>query len=473
MLHAMLFNTYEFIYLFVPIVLIGFYSIPRIHFKILFLTLASYFFYGFWNYQFIPLLLGSTLIDFFVGKKIHQTESLAKRRTLLLVSMITNLGVLGFFKYFNFFSDSFFSFANAVNLEMGSFTPWDIILPVGISFYTFQSMSYTIDVYRRSTGPYENFVSFAAYVSLFPQLVAGPIIRHNDLVPQLMDHSSYKFNANNFSQGLILFVLGLSKKVLIADRIGVTVDTLLPNLEYLTGLESWLCLLGYTTQLYFDFSGYSDMAIGLGKMMNLDFPINFNSPYKSKSITEFWQRWHMTLSSWLRDYLYISLGGNRKGTFKTYRNLFLTMLLGGLWHGANWTFVAWGAFHGSILIIERKLNWPKVKAPAFLKMGLTFLLVMIGWAFFRSPSISFAIDWIGQLFVMEDFFMLKSIKGSLKDRFLFALAFGLIIVFSKKNLYERDLRNYFKPTYAFAYALLLIICTLYFGSKSPFLYFQF
>lgn len=464
----MLFNTYEFVYLFVPIVLFGFYFTPKIKHKVLFLTLSSYFFYGFWNYKFIPLLLASTFIDFYVGKRLHHTKGAAKRKSLLLISLFTNLGLLGFFKYFNFFTSSVYAIAG-----WESFQTWDIVLPVGISFYTFQSMSYTIDVYRKKTGPYEDFTSFAAYVSLFPQLVAGPIIRHNDLVYQLQDPNTYKFDSEQFSKGIILFVIGLSKKVLIADRIGHTVDTILPNLEYLTGLESWLCLVGYTVQLYFDFSGYSDMAIGLGKMMNLNFPINFNSPYKSKSITEFWQRWHITLGSWLRDYLYISLGGNRNGIFKTYRNLFITMLLGGLWHGANWTFVIWGAFHGALLALERKTNWTESRLPSGIKISITFLMVMIGWAFFRSPDVSFAFDWLEKLVFSEEFFKIKNISGSLKDRFAFALGLGLVIIFTRKNSHELDLRNYFYRRHAFAYALLLIVCTLYFVSESPFLYFQF
>lgn len=345
----MLFNSYEFIFLFLPITLLSYFLVKSARLKLFILAISSYLFYGYWNYKFLPLLLLSTMVDFYIGKKLGDNEDHPlKRKYLLWTSLVLNLGLLGFFKYFNFFMES------AAFISGGHFDSWNIILPVGISFYTFQSMSYTIDIYRGHQKPYDDFLAFATYVSFFPQLVAGPIVRHDELVPQFITPKDKgRLNWDDLTQGSQRFIIGLAKKILIADTIGVAIDQALIHLPDFSTLEAWMCALGYTFQIYYDFSGYSDMAIGLGRMFGFTFPENFHSPYKSKSITEFWRRWHMTLSFWLRDYLYISLGGNRSGKWGTYKNLILTMLLGGLWHGANWVFVIWGIYHGLLLAIER------------------------------------------------------------------------------------------------------------------------
>lgn len=412
---------------------------------------------------------------------MERTNNQNRRRTLLLASVVANLGLLGFFKYYYFFTDNTSSLLSLFGVDWSA-PNWNIILPVGISFYTFQSMSYTIDVYRAHSGAYKKFWAFAAYIALFPQLVAGPIVRHDELVPQILKAGEQRFNSVNFSRGIYFFVLGLSKKLLIADLIGVAVDQLLGQVHQLSLLEAWLCALGYTLQLYFDFSGYSDMAIGLGWFLGFSMPQNFNSPYKSKSITEFWQRWHMTLSFWLRDYLYISLGGNRRGQWKTYRNLFLTMFLGGLWHGAGWTFAIWGSFHGLLLAIERfsKNNLKDnilvstfFSAPGFIKQACTFLLVVIGWVLFRAPTMDIAWVWYTKMFTNPNLFTITNLTSSAKDRFLGALVIGLILVFFTKNSFEKETDLKYNYKHALWYAFLFFMCVIYLAKESPFLYFQF
>jgi alginate O-acetyltransferase complex protein AlgI len=336
-------------------------------------------------------------------------------------------------------------------------------------------MSYVIDVYRKASDAHAHLLEFAGYVTLFPHQISGPLVRHNYIVPQLESADTYVFDADNFWRGCCFFILGLSKKLLIADRIAIVVDPLIGNMSSISNLEAILAMLGYTIQLYFDFSGYSDMAVGLGLMMNIRFPANFKSPYKSTSVTEFWQRWHITLSSWLRDYLYISLGGNRVGKFKTYRNLMLTMAIGGLWHGANWTYVVWGVFHGSLLAIERFFvdrGWDVLKNK-YLKGAITFLLVNIAWVFFRSPDFAVAALWLKKAFLLagDGSMQIYHIPLNHKDRFFVALGVGLLLAFFAKNTWERQ----YKPSVAKALGLafLLFVCLSFMGEESPFLYFQF
>lgn len=470
----MLFNSYAFIFLFLPITLLGYYLIKKKKLQLWFLFLSSVFFYAYWSTTYVFLLLFTVVLDFFIAERIAQAKTPRARKGFLLVSLICNLSVLGFFKYYNFFADSL----NGAFHFFGDTSPLPIlhlVLPIGISFYTFQSMSYVLDVYRRACDTHANLLEFAGYVTLFPHQISGPLVRHNHIVPQLEAAKTYFFHSENFWRGCYFFVFGMSKKVLIADRIAVVVDPLVQNIGTVSNLEAILAMLGYTTQLYFDFSGYSDMAVGLGMMMNIQFPQNFNSPYKSKSITEFWQRWHITLSSWLRDYLYISLGGNRVGALKTYRNLFLTMAIGGLWHGANWTYVVWGCFHGIALGLERL--WKDLKFPTIsnsaVKWVFTFLLVNIGWVFFRAPDIKTSLVWLKKVFVIggAGTWDLTYIAIRHKDRFFIALAIGIIMALSAKNTWQIK----FKPSLfrAFLLALMFVICLTYMGEESPFLYFQF
>lgn len=420
------------------------------------------------------LLFFTVVLDFYIARAIASAKTPGARKAFLLTSLIANLSILGFFKYYNFFADS----ANGLVSLFGEAHPiptLNLILPIGISFYTFQSMCYVIDVYRQTSDAHANLLSFAGYVTLFPHQISGPLVRHNKIIPQLENEATYRFHSDNFWRGCYFFIFGLAKKMLIADLIAAAINPLVHNMPSISNLEAILAMVGYTFQLYFDFSGYSDMAVGLGLMMNIQFPQNFNSPYKSLSITEFWQRWHISLSAWLRDYLYISLGGNREGKIKTYRNLLLTMAIGGLWHGANWTYVFWGVFHGFFLAIERFFRdrgWDVLRSK-YLKGFLTFLLVNVAWVFFRSPDFKVALLWLQKafLFTHEHSWTLYHIALKFKDRCLIALGLGIIMTFFCKNTWQIQ----FKPSFrnALILALLFIICLTYMGEESPFLYFQF
>ena len=348
------------------------------------LLVASYYFYAYWDYRFCGLLLLSTVVDFVVARTIANTENRSARRNLLIVSLTVNLGVLAWFKYFNFFIDSAAPFLQSIGLSSSTLP---IILPVGISFYTFQTLSYTIDVYRRKIQPTDNVIEFATYVAFFPQLVAGPIVRARELLPQLSEMPQW--SNRRFYGGAQQMLRGAVKKILLADRLGEMVDVVFAGPELYSGATVWIAVLAYTGQIYFDFSGYTDIAIGAAKMLGYRFPVNFRHPYLATTIADFWRRWHMTLSRWLRDYLYISIGGNRQGALMTYRNLMITMVLGGLWHGAAWTFVLWGAWHGLALAVERFAHRSLgMRLPRFAGWLLTIAVVISGWVLFRSESLA-------------------------------------------------------------------------------------
>ena len=384
----MVFSSHLFIYYFLPFSLGLYYLLPRSakHYG---LTLGSYLFYGWANPKFVLLMLASTVIDYICGRVIATDRH---RQLAVTVSVCTNLSLLGFFKYFNFAIGNYNAVASLIGLPILR-DVLNVTLPLGISFYTFQSMSYTIDVYRGQAKPISNFIDFACYVSMFPQLVAGPIVRFSQVAEQLQ-HRTHTLD--KLTQGIAFFSVGLSKKILLANPCGKIADTVF-DAGAVAVLDAWYGTVAYAFQIYFDFSGYSDMAIGLGLMLGFTFPKNFDSPYRSASITEFWRRWHISLSSWLRDYLYIPLGGNRKGQVRTYINLAIVMLLGGLWHGASWNFVIWGGIHGGMLALERMRDkssfyqqWPNA-----IRVGLTFLLVLVTWVFFRSANLSRAVTLLG------------------------------------------------------------------------------
>ena len=410
----MVFSSHVFLFYFLPLVLLVYYASPA-KFRHLGLTLLSYVFYGWANPIFIILMLTSTLIDYCCGLAIDSFDakpgidsppggtaaavrSQTGKNIALIVSICTNLSLLAFFKYFNFFIDS----VNAAASLFGSASAaisvsFRIALPLGISFYTFQSMSYTIDLYKGRVSVMRNFIDFACYVSLFPQLVAGPIIRFAEVADQLKFRTH---TAEKFARGFAFLAMGLAKKVLIANPCGKIADIAFGT----AGIPlhtAWYGIIAYAFQIYYDFSGYSDMAIGLGLMLGFVFPKNFDSPYLSKSITEFWRRWHLSLSYWLRDYLYIPLGGNRKGTARTYLNLAAVMLLGGLWHGASWNFVIWGGLHGLLLVSERIVGKKPfyAKLPGAAKTVLTFGLILITWVFFRADTLSAAVGYLGSMFI--------------------------------------------------------------------------
>jgi alginate O-acetyltransferase complex protein AlgI len=399
----MVFSSYLFLFYFLPVALLLYYAAPR-RVKHLVLTVLSYVFYGWANPLFVVLLFASTLVDYLAGLAIGRERSHAddarwptpRARTALVVSLTSNLLVLGFFKYFNFGVDSYDSLVGWLGLDaLRLDVALKVTLPLGISFYTFQSMSYAIDVYRGQARAIRSFVDFACFVSMFPQLVAGPIIRFSEIADQLRERTH---TPAKFARGIAFFSLGMAKKVLLANPCGKIAD-LAFGAGSLAPLEAWYGVTAYAFQIYFDFSAYSDMAIGLGLMLGFVFAKNFDSPYRAQSMTDFWRRWHISLSTWLRDYLYVPLGGNRKGPGRTYVNLFLVMLLGGLWHGAAWNFVIWGGLHGALLAYERMRG----KSPAYGRLGaparvaVTFVLVLITWVFFRAPDLPAALRYLGHM----------------------------------------------------------------------------
>jgi alginate O-acetyltransferase complex protein AlgI len=391
----MVFSSYLFLFYFLPVSLALYYLAPA-RARHLVLTIASYIFYGWANPLFTPLLFISTLVDFLAGRAIGRAPGTRRARVALVVSLCSNLALLGFFKYYNFGADNLAILADWVGLPaLRLDSVLRVTLPLGISFYTFQSMSYTIDVYRGEAEPVASFVDFACFVSMFPQLVAGPIIRYSSVADQLRWRSH---TASKFTRGLAFLSVGLAKKVLLANPCGKIAD-LAFEAGSLTPLDAWYGAAAYAFQIYFDFSGYSDMAIGLGLMMGFVFMQNFDSPYRSQSITEFWHRWHISLSTWLRDYLYLPLGGNRKGPARTYVNLFIVMLLGGLWHGAAWNFVIWGALHGALLAGERLRGkaalYQGLPAPA--RVAATFTILLFTWVFFRAHDVPHALGYIGDM----------------------------------------------------------------------------
>jgi len=413
----MIFTELRFFY-FLAIVLALYWMTPWWRMRKIFLLLASYVFYGVWDYRFLSLILISTVCDYLVGLGLDRDEgrggskgaggaSVARRRLLLLTSLVVNLGLLGFFKYFNFFVDSAADFLNLLGFEPHRPT-LNVILPVGISFYTFQTLSYTIDIYRGDLRPTRDLPDFALFVAFFPQLVAGPIVRAAHFMPQLVEKKSA---ANiNYQRWLTLFLIGFVKKACVADHVAPQVDAFFAKPDGYAGASAWIAVALYAVQIYCDFSGYSDMAIATAGMLGFRVPINFSHPYFAPNIADFWRRWHISLSSWLRDYLYIPLGGNRRGRRRTYINLMLTMVLGGLWHGAAWTFVIWGFLHGIGLAIhkaifgddrrdenlERSNGWARLPG-TLANVVLTFAFVCLGWVFFRSASLAEALTVLGRM----------------------------------------------------------------------------
>lgn len=470
----MVFSSNIFLFLFLPAFL-GIYYLTPSRGKNLVILLGSYGFYAWWRVDFLLLFVAVTLWNYMIGLLISQAlnQSVAKR--WLALGVTGNLATLGYFKYANFGVDSFNAIISSLGFE--PFVLASVILPIGISFYTFQAISYIIDVYRKDTPPTRHIIDFAAFIALFPQLIAGPVLRYKDLADQFVARTH---SLALFSEGATRFMQGFISKVFIADSIAPIVDACYAN-PTPSVADAWLGALAYTAQLFFDFAGYSAMAIGLGLMMGFRFIENFNHPYISQSITEFWRRWHISLSSWLRDYLYISLGGNRHGTFKTYRNLFLTMFLGGLWHGANWTFALWGAWHGVILSIERALG-VKVGVGGFnlFAWGLTFLLVMLGWVMFRAPDVATALHLYQAMFGFASLSLSEPLVQDITGLQLSILALAYVVVFvagfrhSIAKWFDQRSQLLYRATQLAVLPLFaLSLLKLSAQSFSPFLYFQF
>lgn len=395
----MIFNSFVF-WGFLALVVAVYWRLPH-RSQNIFLFAASYFFYGYWDWRYLGLIAASTLVDFLVSTNLERLQDARRRKQLIVVSVIANLAFLGFFKYFNFFISEFAQLLQSVGLQPHIAT-LSIVLPVGISFYTFQSMSYTIDVYRRTTKPTKDLIEFALFVSYFPQLVAGPIERSSQLLPQITAQRRYR--TGDFSEGLYHVLIGMFKKVILADNVAPIVNRVFDaSASGLTSTEVLLGIVAFALQIYGDFSGYSSIAQGVSRWLGIDLSYNFRTPYFSRTPSEFWLRWHISLSSWLKDYLYIPLGGNRRTPNRTYVNLMLTMLLGGLWHGASWTFVAWGAWHGLILVayraagVESSSKLPSGFLMEAASMLLMFFLVCVGWTFFRAENLPEALAMLGAL----------------------------------------------------------------------------
>ncbi len=395
----MLFNSLEY-FIFLPSVFFLYWFIIQKNLRVqnLLLIISSYVFYGWWDYRFLSLIFLSTVVDYFVGLKIYDSNNKKTKKSYLWVSILFNLSLLGFFKYFNFFIDSWIDLLSTVGYESDSTWTLNVILPVGISFYTFQTMSYSLDIYHGKLKPTKDFVSFASFVSFFPQLVAGPIERASNLLPQILNNRVFKYEQG--VQGLKLILYGMFKKVVIADSLAPYVDTIFENYTTFNGGVLLLGLIYFSFQIYCDFSGYSDIAIGTSKLFGFELMSNFKFPYFSRDIGEFWRRWHISLSTWFRDYLYIPLGGSKKGKWISIRNIFIIFMVSGFWHGANWTFIVWGLIHAMLYIplflrgknrqytstIVAEDNWLPTFKELF-QMGSTFFFTMIAWVFFRSESI--------------------------------------------------------------------------------------
>ena len=383
----MIFNSPVFLFGFFPIVFALFWLARTKQQRYVLLTISGYVFYGYWNWKFCFLLLLSSLVSFIAGLGIERASSRAASRTWMVSSIGFDLTILGFFKYYNFFSSNLHHILPALHPPQ-----LNVILPIGISFYTFHTITYIADVAAGRVRPTHHLFEYLAYVALFPQLVAGPIVRFRQIEADL-ERIDRRPRADQQARGLGYFVVGLVKKVMIADTVARFIDPLLKVSATLSMTGAWLVALGYALQIYYDFSGYSDMAVGLGHLFGLRIPQNFNAPYRAEGVRDFWRRWHISLSTCLRDYLYIPLGGNRRGAVRTIVNLMITMLLGGLWHGANWTFVIWGAYHGVWLAMDRALEPWLQRLPRLVYRWGTFLVVLIGWVLFRSENLSMAMGW--------------------------------------------------------------------------------
>lgn len=503
----MLFNSIPFVGGFLPVVLAGFFIASALVGRwtpVFWLVAASLFFYGWWDYHNLLILVPSVLINYWLGSAIGRKREVAQpasARALLVLGIALNLAALGYFKYFGFLA------ANIVDIFGLQHTVRQLLLPIGISFFTFQQIKFLVDRYTGKSADQPDFKSYALFVVFFPHVIAGPIVQHDELLPQIQDRWFIRFSPDVFADGVALFLLGLAKKLVLADQFAIYANQgfdAAATGEPISFFVAWSAALGYTLQLYFDFSGYSDMAIGLARMFGLHFPMNFNSPYKAVNIIDFWRRWHMTLSRFLREYLYIPLGGNRRGPIRRYVNLMATMLLGGLWHGAGWTFVVWGGLHGAFIIanhawhrLRRAVGWPPAQPRIwgrFAGISVTFFVVVIAWVFFRAKSFAAASDVLSgmagqhgallpsqviQLIPMLGHFVRSvgavpnlaggTVLGFIGMVWLFALGFG--IVFLAPHLYQVSARTrlfLLVPTFAFAVQRLLFA-----GAAAPFLYFQF
>ncbi len=459
----MVFASFLFLFWFLPAFVPLYFATP-VRLRNLVLTIGSFVFYGWWRPHYVLLMVFTVALDYSVARAMGEPGRSKHRKLWLWFSIVSNLGLLGWFKYANLFVGTWNDLA-----------PWpieweQILLPVGISFFTFQSMSYTIDVYRGDVKPVRSFLDLLCFVSMFPQLVAGPIVRYSDIEHELR---SRRVDFRTATDGVLLFALGLAKKVLIADSVGPLVDSVY-SLDAPGLVPAWLAAFGYSIQIYFDFSGYSDMAVGLGWMLGFHFPANFRSPYRSASITELWRRWHISLSTWLRDYLYVPLGGNRKGELRANVNLMLTMLLGGLWHGASWTYMLFGGWHGALLVFERRFGKvsPYARLPFVLQVGWTFLLWTLGLVIFRSQTMAELGQMVTGLAGANGLGALPDL-GQSRPFAVGAFGLGLFIIFALPRSDQLVARCHPLVMIAALAAFALAACQLMTSDFVSFIYYQF
>ncbi len=477
----MIFNSVVFgIFFFIVFYLYWLFLKNNITIRNIFLIIVSYIFYGWWDWRFLFLIIISSLVDFIIGKRIYLQRNIPKRKKLLLISLIVNFGFLGFFKYFNFFVDSFIDAFSLFGISLNVST-LNIILPVGISFYTFQSLSYTLDIYYNKFKPTNNVYAFLAFVSFFPQLVAGPIERAKKLLPQFLEKKTFSYD--HFRSGLFLMAWGLLKKIVIADRLAKYIDVAYSNVDHISGIPALYAVIFFAFQLYLDFSAYSDIAIGAARTLGFNLSENFRRPYLSSSFSNFWKRWHISLSSWFKDYVYIPLGGSRHGNFRTKRNLIIVFLLSGLWHGASWNFVIWGAINGLFIIIFdryilqiNKTSLGRIFSSIFVSAMWAFSLI-----FFRAQTFGDAIIMYKNLFSSS----INSLYsyGLGKPEFTFTIIILIIMMFieliaeKKENLYAWINNRHLIVRWTMYIIIVTIILFVgYYGEKMPisnFVYFQF
>jgi D-alanyl-lipoteichoic acid acyltransferase DltB (MBOAT superfamily) len=421
----MLFNSYEFIFVFLPITFFVYFYLNSKRLTEIgkgFLVFSSLFFYSYWEIKHLPLILGSMLVNYLIGTTLSKYDNKESKKTfskkfILIFGIVCNVGLLGYFKYADFFIENFNLFAGS-DIEL-----LDLILPLAISFFTFQQIAYLIDSYKNETKEYD-FLNYALFVTFFPQLIAGPIVHHKEMMPQFANVRNKVKNYRNIALGIFIFSMGLFKKVVIADTFAVWANAGFDTATTLNFFEAWATSLSYTFQLYFDFSGYTDMAIGIALLFNIKLPINFNSPYKALDIQDFWRRWHITLSRFLRDYVYIPLGGNRISSFRTYTNLIATFIIGGLWHGAGWIFIFWGFLHGVALAVNRAWQTIGFKLPKIIAWFITFNFVNIAWIFFRAKEWDDAIKVLSGMVGMNVIVLPKLLSSKLSFLSNYGVEFG-------------------------------------------------
>lgn len=475
----MVFSSISFLLFFLPVLLIIYFALPH-KFKNYFLLAASIFFYSWGAPLFIFVILFTTALDFFLVNWMDKQQSEKKRKLILFFSVCMNVGLLFYFKYCNFFIENINQVLGLFNMQP---VKWlNVVLPIGISFYTFESLTYVIDVYRKEHKPLNNFLNYQLYIILFPKLIAGPIIRYSQIADQITGRFA-DYSTDKILTGFYRFIIGLSKKVVIANTVGMIADnTFKIPAESLTAATTWLGMFGYTFQIYFDFSGYSDMAIGIGQMLGFRFPENFNNPYTAVSITDFWRKWHITLGSWMRNYLYIPLGGNRVASkWKLYFNLWLVFILSGFWHGASWNFIIWGVFHGFFLVIER-LGWSKIleRLGTLPSVIITFFIVSVGWVFFRADSLPYALHFVQKLFCFDNVDIWFNYSNDFIAMFCLAIVFSFFILvpgFKKvqDSIYAPNHSVVAHIGFTAAAFVLLSLCVAFITTSdfNPFIYFRF